>query len=92
MSLLFFLGGATTPPAFRLKASANIAASGEATTAQLTAPTGKTTGDFQAGRIQDDENPADSIDLAPDTYTELEWCIEATADAEDGETYEFRVV
>lgn len=78
-------------PLFALKASANIAASGEATTAQLTAPSGKTTSDFVAGRIQDDENPADAVNITADDYTELEWCIEATTYAEDAETYEFRV-
>jgi hypothetical protein len=45
-----------------LKASSNITASGANTTAQLTAPSGKTTSDFTAGRIQDDENPTDATD------------------------------
>lgn len=78
-------------PIFELVASANITASGEATTAQLTAPAGKTTSDFVAGRIQDDENPSDTVNITSDDYTELEWCIQATAYAIDAETYEFRV-
>ncbi len=76
--------------AFTLAASANIAASGEATTYQLTAPATKSTTDFDAGRIQDDENPADAINITEDDYTEFEWCIKATADAEG--QHEFRLV
>lgn len=78
-------------PIIIMSASPNITASGEATTAQLTPPSGKTTGDFDAGRIQDDENPSDTVDITTDGYTELEWCMQATDFAEDGETYEFRV-
>lgn len=85
--------------AFNLSASANITASGENTTAQLTAPSGKTTGDFGGGRIQDDENPGDAVDLAADEYREDEWSIEAVAPS-DGtylgaqvtETYQFRLL
>lgn len=77
--------------AFVITLSAFIDPSGENTTAMLTAPSGKTTGDFEAGRIQDDENPADSVDLGEDKYTEYEWCIEATDAAEDDADYEFRV-
>jgi hypothetical protein len=73
-----------------LSASEHITASGEDTTAQLTPPGGKTTGDFQAGRIADDENPLDSIDLASGKYTELEWSIKAT-EAAGTASYEFRV-
>lgn len=76
--------------AFRMIGSANIAVSGENTTVQLTAPAGKTTGDFDAGRIQDDENPADSIDITLSDYTEIEWCIEAKTAARDVQ-YAFRV-
>lgn len=78
--------------AFVLSASSNISASGENTTAQLTAPASKTTSDFGGGRIQDDENPGDSVDIAEGQYREDEWSIEATVDAEDGETYQFRVI
>ena len=76
--------------AFTMSASANIAASGANTTAQLTAPSGKTTGDFDAGRIQDDENPADSVNITADDYTEMEWSIEAGTDAREV-AYRFRV-
>jgi hypothetical protein len=75
----------------QLSPSSNIAASGEATTAQLTAPSGKTTGDFDAGRIQDDENPSDLVAISDDDYTELEWSLTTTAVALDTETYQFRV-
>lgn len=73
-----------------LSASANITASGENTTAQLTAPAGKATSDFDAGRIQDDENPADTVDITADDYTEMEWSIKTDVDAIVGADYEFR--
>jgi hypothetical protein len=76
----------------RLAASSNITASGENTTAQLAAPSGKTTADFVAGRLQDDENPADSVDITSDDYTELEWNLKAiTGVAADADVYQFRV-
>ena len=79
-------------PAIELAASANISASGQNTTAQLTAPSGKTTSDFVAGRIQDDENPADAIDITANDYTELEWSIKAIGSVVSAsEVYEFRV-
>ena len=78
--------------AFGLAASGNIAASGANTTVQLTAPATKTTGDFGGGRIQDDENPTDTVDLAIDEYREDEWCIEAVAGAVAEETYNFRIL
>lgn len=71
--------------------SANIAAGGEATTARLTAPSGKTTADFVAGRRWDDENGTDAIDLTTDDYTELEWSINTQAPAANGDAFEFRV-
>lgn len=74
-----------------LSPSTNIAASGEATTAQLTPPSGKSTSDFVAGRMQDDENPADSVDVTTDDYTELEWCLTAVSGtAVNGDIYQFR--
>lgn len=73
-----------------LSASSNITASGEATTALLTAPAGKSTSDFVAGRMQDDENPADTIDITTDDYTELEWSLIANAAATNGDIYQFR--
>jgi hypothetical protein len=75
----------------QLATSANITASGENTTAQLTSPTGKTTSDFTAGRIQDDENPADTVDIGLDDYSEFEWCLTATANAANADVYQFRV-
>lgn len=78
--------------AILLSASGNIAASGEATTAQLTAPSGKSTSDFVAGRMQDDENPADTVDITADDYTELEWCLTAVSGvAVNADIYQFRV-
>lgn len=73
-----------------MAASANIAVSGEATTFQLTAPAGKSTTDFVAGRMQDDENPFDAINITTDDYSEFETCIKATANAEG--QHEFRQV
>jgi hypothetical protein len=71
--------------------SSNIAASGENTTNRLTAPGGKSGTDFDAGRIQDDENPADSVTISADDFTEMEWCIKSIAAA--GEVaYDFRIV
>lgn len=70
--------------------SSNITASGEATTAQLAAPSGKSTSDFVTGRMQDDENPADTIDITSDDYTEIEWCIKIQAPAVDADVFQFR--
>jgi len=73
-----------------MSASADIPASGANTTARLTPPSGKTTGDFDAGRIQDDENPADAVNITTDNYTEMAWSIEAK-DAARNVSYRFRV-
>jgi len=77
----------TYPDAFIISASDDITASGEDTTVQLTAPA---SGTFVAGRIQDDENPADTVDITTDNYTELEWCIKATSESSEV-SYDFRV-
>lgn len=61
------------------------------TTAQLTAPSGKTTSDFVAGKIRDDENPAATVDITTDDYTELEWAIIVNSTAVVGDVYQFRV-
>lgn len=74
-----------------LTSSTNITAGGENTSALLTAPTGKSTSDFTAGRMQDDENPADSVNLSSTQYTELEWSIIATSETIDAEVYVFRI-
>ena len=55
-------GGVTTDPVY-IATSANITAGGQATTAQLTPPTGKTTAEFSVGRMWDDENGTDSVDI-----------------------------
>ncbi len=75
--------------AFAMSLSGNIATSGENTTGQLTAPT---SGSFGGGRIQDDENPTDTVDIGDDEYFEDEWCIEALAASVYDETYLFRVL
>ena len=90
MSLLLLFN--PPPAAVELVASANVTASGEATTAQLTAPADKTTADFGGGRLQDDENPTDAVDLAADEYREDEWVIRLTSAVVALESYEFRVV
>ena len=72
-------------------ASANVAAGGEATTARLTAPSGKTTSDFVAGRRWDDENGTDTTNITADDYAELEWSINTQAPAANGDFYDFRV-
>jgi len=75
----------------KLLLSSNIAASAAtATTAQLTAPSGKTSGaDFQAGKISDDTNPI-TTDLDSGKYTELEWSLQTQGIATNDEV-EFRV-
>lgn len=75
-----------------LSASANIAAAAaSSTTAQLTAPTGKTTASSTPGRISDDTNPLPAISIGLNNYTELEWAIIATSPGAVGDFYEFRV-
>jgi hypothetical protein len=78
------------PPVY-VSASSNITAGGEATTAQLTAPSGKSTSDFVTGRMWDDENGTDTIDITTDDYTEVEWCLQAQSPAVDDDVYQFRV-
>ena len=77
------------PGEWVLSASTHIAASGEATTPQLTPPAGKTTADHSPGRIQDDENPADATNPGFNQYEEVEFSMRATAVAYEG-PYEFR--
>jgi len=71
--------------------SSNIASGGEATTARLTAPSGKSTSDFVTGRRWDDENGTDAIDLTTDDYTELEWSLNTQSPAAGGDYYDLRV-
>lgn len=78
------------PYEIALAASANIAAGAvTATSAQLTAPSGKTTSDFSPMKISDDTNPVTS-DIGQNFYGEGEWNMQATAEA-DSVAYEFRV-
>jgi hypothetical protein len=79
------------PIAIALALSPNIAASGENTTAQLTAPATKDTGDFGGGRIQDDENPGDLVNIGDDQYREDETCMQGTAAALLSLPYQLRV-
>lgn len=78
--------------AFSLSASTHVAASGENTTARLIAPSGKTTANFGGGRIQDDENPTDTVDLALDEYREDHPIFKVLSTAVADKTYEFRVL
>ena len=73
-----------------IAASANIAAGGEATTARLTAPSGKSTSDFVTGRRWDDENGSDSIDITTDDYTEVEWLVALSSAPTGGDYFDFR--
>jgi hypothetical protein len=90
-----FLRLRAAPPAqpVALAPSANIAASAAtATTAQLTAPSGKTTANFQASRISDDTNPLPSVDPTTDVYLEPELSVQFLASAAaNGQAYDFRV-
>lgn len=78
--------------AIKIVGTANVDAGGEATTAQLTAPGGKTTSDFDAGEVYDDQGTSDAITISVDDYTEVGWIVQLTSDAEAGATYELRVV
>ncbi|OQY16719.1 MAG: hypothetical protein B6I36_09860, partial [Desulfobacteraceae bacterium 4572_35.1] len=75
--------------AFTMSLSSNF--SPGVTTAQLTAPSGKTTGDFSAGRIEEVNNPTSAVDIDEDEYTEIEWCFKGTANVEEVQ-YDFRVL
>lgn len=77
-------------PAFSLALSSNFT-NGATTTFQLAAPAGKTTSDFQSGIISESSNPITGFNFTSGKYTELEWCLEATTDAENAAQYEFRV-
>lgn len=72
-------------------ASSNIASGGEATTARLSAPSGKSTSDFVVGRRWDDKNGTDTIDITADDYTEVEWCLKVQAPAANADYFDFRV-
>jgi chitinase len=82
--------GGTPSPAFSLALSSQFT-NGSATTAQLTAPSGKTSGaDFQAGQMKESSN-ATTLDLVSGRYTEIEWNIIANTASVNAQQYEFRV-
>jgi hypothetical protein len=86
---------AQPPAAVVLSASAQIGSpSTLATTAQLTPPAGKTAAAyFTVGQLSDQDNPLPGVfGFGENQYTELEWAIEFTETAQNGEVYEFRVV
>lgn len=82
---------APAPVPVFISTSSNITAGGEATTAQLTPPSGKTTSDFTTGRMWDNENGTDTIDIATNGYTEIEWSLQAQSPATTSDVYQFRV-
>ncbi len=57
----------------------------------LLPPTGKTTADFQAGKLLESSSPMAAIDLTANKYTELEWVLTANSSAVTSTQYEFRV-
>lgn len=71
--------------------SSNITAGGEATTARLTAPSGKSTSDFVTGRRWDDENGTDTLDITTDDYTEVEWHVALSSTPVATDYFDFRV-
>ncbi len=72
--------------------SPNIAASAAtATTAQLSAPAGKTTSSFTAGKISDDTNPITGVDIDLNFYSEYEFALVAAGAPASGERYEFQL-
>jgi len=76
-----------------LKLSSNIAAGGStSTTYQLTAPAGKSTSDFEAGKITDDTNPLASFNPSSGKYSEWELCFEVkVAKVANNDEIEFRM-
>jgi hypothetical protein len=82
---------ATVTNEIYINLSSNITASGEATTARLTAPSGKSTSDFTTGRRWDDENGTDSVNIGNGKYTELEYSLTSQSPAVNTDYYEFRV-
>lgn len=75
---------------FFISPSANIAGSGVATTARLTAPSGKTTGDFQAALLLDDAN-AQTWNPAADVYGEPGWCLQGQSPMVNGDFVDLHV-
>jgi hypothetical protein len=71
--------------------SGNIAAGGEATTARLTAPSGKTTSDFTTGRRWDDENGTDTTDIANNFYSEFEYSLKVKSGLSHLDVFDLRL-
>lgn len=87
----YVINGVSVTNEVYIATSSNITGGGEATTAQLTAPSGKSTSDFVTGRMWDDENGTDPINITTDDYTEIEWCLKAQSPAVNTDYFEFRV-
>lgn len=85
-----FQAPGSSTSAFDLALSSTVT-NGEATTVQLLPPTGKTTADFQAGKLSESSSPMAAIDLTANKYTELEWVLTANSSAVTSTQYEFRV-
>ena len=78
--------------AVQIAASENISNGGETSTPQLTTPPNRTTNDFVAGKVWDDENGETSVTLNDNKYTELEWCVTFdSGETNPNENYQFRV-
>lgn len=90
-SIAFIVRAPTVTNQVYISASSNITAGGEATTARLTAPAGKSTSDFTTGRRWDNENGTDTIDIVTDDYTEVEWSLTTQAPAAASDYFDFRV-
>ena len=69
--------------------STNIGGS-DATTARLTAPAGKTTGDFVAGVMSDNANPLASVNITTDDYTEVGHVLATQAPATTDDFWDLR--
>lgn len=67
--------------------SSNITAGGEATTNRMTGGTGS----FVTGRIWDNENGSDSIDITEDDFTEVAWCCALASSLSPGDYFDLRV-
>jgi len=76
--------------AFSLYEFGGIPPSGASVPPQLIPPNGKIFTDFGGGRIQDDENPGDLVDIGRDEYREDSWAISPTSHVVVDRTYEFR--
>jgi len=72
---------------FEISLSSNVAAGGEATTDRLTGG-----GAHGGGRITDDQNPSNTVDLGDNESGEWAFVLKGTDVAEDGVQYSFRLV